>query len=61
MKKYVDVYLLPIPEANIAAYKKVAAKAGNLFLKHSAYATASVLLGSESRGLHLYHSLLRSL
>jgi len=36
MSEYVDVYLLPIPAANIPAYKKVATKAGKLFLKHGA-------------------------
>lgn len=36
MSKYVDVYLLPIPEENIPAYKKLATKAGKLFVKHGA-------------------------
>lgn len=36
MSKYADVYLLPIPEANIPAYKKMAAKAGKIFMKHGA-------------------------
>jgi alkaline phosphatase len=36
MSKYVDVYLLPIAEANVPAYKKVASKAGEIFMKHGA-------------------------
>lgn len=36
MSKYADVYLLPIAEANIPAYKKIAAAAGKLFIKHGA-------------------------
>ncbi len=36
MSKYTDVYLLPISEENIPAYKKIAAAAGRLFLKHGA-------------------------
>lgn len=36
MSKYADVYLLPILEENVPAYKKVAAGAGKLFLKHGA-------------------------
>ena len=36
MSKYADVYLLPIPEENIAAYKKLATAAGKLFIKHGA-------------------------
>ncbi len=36
MSKYVDVYLLPIPEENVAAYKKLASKAGKVFIKHGA-------------------------
>lgn len=36
MSKYADVYLLPIPEENIPAYKKLAAVAGKLFVKHGA-------------------------
>ncbi|HEX6124689.1 MAG TPA: DUF1428 domain-containing protein [Pyrinomonadaceae bacterium] len=36
MSKYADVYLLPIPEENIPAYKKLATAAGKLFMKHGA-------------------------
>lgn len=36
MSKYADVYLLPIPEENIQAYKKLATAAGKLFVKHGA-------------------------
>lgn len=35
MSKYVDVYLLPMPEENLPAYKKLASKAGK-FVKHGA-------------------------
>ncbi len=36
MSKYTDVYLLPINEANISDYKKLAAHAGKIFVKHGA-------------------------
>lgn len=36
MSKYVDVYLLPIPEENLTAYKKLATAAGKVFLKNGA-------------------------
>jgi uncharacterized protein YbaA (DUF1428 family) len=36
MSKYADVYLLPIPEENIPAYKKLATAAGRLFVRHGA-------------------------
>jgi uncharacterized protein YbaA (DUF1428 family) len=36
MSKYADVYLLPIREENIAAYKKIAAAAGKIFIKNGA-------------------------
>ena len=36
MSKYADVYLCPIPEKNIPAYKKLATAAGKLFMKHGA-------------------------
>jgi uncharacterized protein YbaA (DUF1428 family) len=36
MSKYADVYLLPILETNVAAYKKLAKSAGKVFVKHGA-------------------------
>jgi uncharacterized protein YbaA (DUF1428 family) len=36
MSKYADVYLCPIPEGNIPAYKKLANAAGKIFLKNGA-------------------------
>lgn len=36
MSKYADVYLVPIPEENIPAYKKLAGAAGKVFIKHGA-------------------------
>lgn len=36
MSKYADVYLCPILEENVPAYKKLATAAGKLFLKHGA-------------------------
>ena len=36
MSKYSDVYLLPILETNIPAYKKLAQAAGKVFIKHGA-------------------------
>jgi uncharacterized protein YbaA (DUF1428 family) len=36
MSKYVDVYLLPILEENIPAYRKLATATGKIFIKHGA-------------------------
>lgn len=36
MSKFVDVYLLPIPEENVGAYRDLAAIASKFFLKHGA-------------------------
>ncbi len=36
MSKYADVYLLPILEKNVPAYKKIANAAGEVFVKHGA-------------------------
>ena len=36
MSKYADVYLLPIEEENVAAYKKLANAAGKVFIKNGA-------------------------
>lgn len=36
MSKYADVYLCPILEANLAAYKKMATVVGKIFMKHGA-------------------------
>ncbi len=36
MSKYVDVYLLPIAEKNLEAYRELAQKAGKIFRKHGA-------------------------
>ena len=36
MSKYADVYLLPIAEDKVAEYKKIAAMAGKVFIKHGA-------------------------
>jgi uncharacterized protein YbaA (DUF1428 family) len=36
MSKYADVYLLPILEKNVPAYKKIANGAGKVFVKHGA-------------------------
>ena len=33
---YVDGFVLPVPKANIAAYRKVARKAGKVWLEHGA-------------------------
>ncbi len=33
MSKYVDVYLAPVPIENVPAYKKLATKAGKVFIK----------------------------
>lgn len=36
MSKYADVYLLPIIEENLPAYKKIATATGKVFMKHGA-------------------------
>lgn len=36
MSKYADLYLLPIAEANVAAYKKLADGAGKIFVRNGA-------------------------
>lgn len=36
MAKYVDGFVLPIPKKNIAAYKKMAKKAGKIWMKYGA-------------------------
>ncbi len=36
MSRYADVYLLPIKAENVADYKKIATKAGKMFIKHGA-------------------------
>jgi uncharacterized protein YbaA (DUF1428 family) len=33
---YVDGYLLPIPKKNVAAYRRIAAKAGRIWREHGA-------------------------
>jgi alkaline phosphatase len=36
MKGYVDGYVLPLPTRNLALYKKMAAQAGRIWMKHGA-------------------------
>ena len=36
MSKYADVYLVPILEENVPAYKKMATAVGKVFIKHGA-------------------------
>ena len=36
MKGYVDGYVLPLPTKNLALYKKMAAEAGKIWMKHGA-------------------------
>ena len=36
MSKYADIYLLPIKAENVADYRKIAQKAGKVFIKHGA-------------------------
>ncbi|MBX9403356.1 DUF1428 domain-containing protein [Lysobacter sp. BMK333-48F3] len=33
---YVDGYVLPVPKANVAAYRKLARKAGKIWMEHGA-------------------------
>ncbi|MBP7567341.1 MAG: DUF1428 domain-containing protein [Burkholderiaceae bacterium] len=36
MARYVDGFVLPVPRANIAAYRRVARKAGKVWMEHGA-------------------------
>ena len=36
MSKYIDGFLLPVPKKKLAAYRKIAAKAGKIWKKHGA-------------------------
>ena len=36
MKQYIDGYVLPVPKKNLASYKKMAAQAGKIWMKHGA-------------------------
>ena len=36
MAHYVDGFVLPVPKANLAAYKKMATKAGRIWMEHGA-------------------------
>ena len=36
MARYVDGFVLPVPTANLAAYKKIARKAGKIWREHGA-------------------------
>ena len=36
MPRYVDGYLLPVPKKNIAAYARIARKAGKIWMEHGA-------------------------
>jgi uncharacterized protein YbaA (DUF1428 family) len=38
MPKYVDGYILPVPKKNLAAYRRMAAKAGKVWMDHGALA-----------------------
>lgn len=36
MAKYVDGFVVPVPKKNVEAYKKIAKKAGKIWLEHGA-------------------------
>jgi uncharacterized protein YbaA (DUF1428 family) len=36
MPRYVDGFVLPVPKKNLAAYKKMAAKGGKIWMEHGA-------------------------
>ena len=36
MPKYVDGYVLPVPKKNLAAYRRMAQKAGKIWMEHGA-------------------------
>ena len=36
MPKYVDGYVLPVPKKNLAAYRRMAQKAGKVWIEHGA-------------------------
>lgn len=48
MSKYIDVYLIPIAEENVPAYKKLAAKAAKFFIKHGALSYREYVFSDRS-------------
>jgi uncharacterized protein YbaA (DUF1428 family) len=48
VSKYADVYLLPILEENVTAYKKIATGAGKVFVKHGALKYREYLLSDPN-------------
>lgn len=53
MKRYVDGYVLPVAKRNLTAYKKLAALAGRVWVKHGALEYVECI-GDESRGSTMY-------
>lgn len=61
MAKYVDVYLLPLPAENVEIYKKIAAKAGKIFIKHGALKYAEYVASDmNAEGMIEYPKLMKA-
>jgi uncharacterized protein YbaA (DUF1428 family) len=50
MAKYVDVYVLPVPKKNLAAYRRIAADAGTVWREHGALAYIEIIADDVSAG-----------
>lgn len=60
MSKYADLYLLPIPEASVAEYKKIASKAGKIFVKNGALRYREYLVSDlQAEGVLRFDKLLK--
>lgn len=60
MSKYADVYLLPIAEANVPEYKKIATRAGKIFVKNGAIRYREYVASDlEAEGVARFDKLLK--
>jgi uncharacterized protein YbaA (DUF1428 family) len=50
MPNYVDGYVLPVPKKNLAAYRRMAAKAGKVWMEHGALAYNECVADDVSPG-----------
>lgn len=50
MSPYADLYLLPVPSANLDAYKKVASKFGKIAREHGALSYREFVLDADQEG-----------
>ncbi len=50
--RYVDGYVLPVPKKNVAAYRRVAQKAGNVWREHGALEYIECVADDVKPGKH---------